>query len=354
MTDFQSNASDTRPEQEKYPTVSKSTVRVLVFILPIVFISANILFYFFIMRYDAQSRTQEFTIIDLLEEPVDVLIMGDSVTNSGINPHVIEELTGLRAINLSNNARWTFYHEVWVTEYYIEKFGPPRYIIWGHVPDQVHRVFDPVEMLSSSSYPLGLTWQSDRLQPIVTDMDKITIIFRRLLPLYFRDRTIRQIIQDLASGQPILTDLSQIVENRAYSARDTIDVEFVERQASAVPIFDRELSDDNKRVGDIFLNMIEEYDIQVYTFITPAHFIYGEKEEFQDSLKPLREYWHEQDEAYTMLEFNPEVLILESEHFIDADHLNIYGADIFTRYLVDWIWGDYVPPPVEKFFSDSD
>lgn len=342
-------------QQKRLPLLAFIPVvfRFLVIGIPILFILVNVFLYFFLYRYDAQSKTQEFAIIDLLEEPVDVLILGDSVTNSGINPKVIEEMTGLKAINLSMNARWTFYHDVWITEYYIEKFGPPKYIIWGKVYDQAHRTFDAVDMLSDVSYPLDLILQSDYLEPNVDDSQTVTIIMNRLLPLISRETTIETIADKATAGKPILTDLSRVSQRKGFSGKDFVNPDYVEDHADDVQYFDRTLSDDNQRVVDIFLDLIEEHNIPTYTFITPVHESIGESDRFQDSILPLRQFWHDKSLENPMLHFNPEVPVFDAEYMYNSDHLNIDGANIYTAYLADWIWGDYSPATFEEVIAND-
>jgi hypothetical protein len=343
---------------EIIPTTSRSMLYKMMLTTLILFTMFNIFYLYYISQYDALNKSENLTVIDYLEEPVDVIIFGDSVVNSAINPHQIEAETGLTAVNLARNAEWVYYNDVWMLERYIEKFGPPKYIIMGHVYRLPPHRFDPMVQLGSISHPYGFSWYSKYLHPNLTLDDKLNIITRRLFPLYFRKETTYTIIENLLFlHNPIPpSKLNSVLESKGFnSSHTTIDIEYVEADAMSDPINkDYQFITDNLRVIDIFLDIIDTYRIQTYVFVTPVNRILGSRKPFQPATYTQREFWHMKSLEYDMLHFNPEIPLFESEHMYNSDHLNIYGSEIYTQYLIDWIWGDYVPSTLDQIFEKGD
>jgi|GEM_PF-3222551 len=312
----------------------------------------NLFYYLYIDQFDSYRENRKFTLVDQLDKPVDVIILGDSVANFGIDPDRIEAETGLTALNLALNGSWTYYHDVWILEYYIDKFGPPDYLLWGHTYHIVGRNFNPQVRLTSSASPYGFTWFSDYLHPVVSDADVLEIIIKRLLPLVYRSTTTQEIVSDLLALQnPIHND--RHTENGFFGI-EPIDIHAVEKTAQndanqlSGRIF---MQEDNKRIINILLDMIEEYQISTYAYITPVHQIIGNQDKYAFALIPQSNWFWKRGERMEYFDFNPEIITYDTEHMIDGDHVNVIGAQLYTQYLIDWIWGDYVPATYDDVMS---
>lgn len=319
------------------------------------FLAFNIFYYDYMFRYDAERDLWSWTIIDSLSEPVDVLILGDSVAHSGINPEIIKEQTGLTAYNFAISAWWVYYHDIWILERYIEKFGAPKYLIWAHVYEVGNRQFNALNELSSTSYPYGFSWSSRYVHPPITLGNRFKIIIRRLFPLYYRQQTTQQIAQQLAVGQNPLHTENDLIQG--FSKRQPEDESVVLRRAvdKNNSLFGEYIvSDENKQVSNILFDIIEKYEIETYMVLTPVHRKIGTNEKYLEKIQSQLTYWDDQSQLYDDIEFNPEIMMYRTEYMKDGTHLNINGANLYTQYLIDWIWGDYMPMTLDEVIAGSD
>ncbi len=340
---------------EIYPRDSYHLVGKLIISIILLFFLFNVVYYFYLNQYDSSRETRKIELVNLLDEPVDVIILGDSVSDFGIIPNLIESETGYTALNLALNGSWTYYHDVWILESYIRKFGPPKFIIWGHAHHVVERTFNSVVRLSSTTHPYGFGWSSEYLDPIMSDFDKIQIIIHRLFPLYYRDQTNKYLLSHLLSVQD--SDMKYDIKNKGVSFFPVVDEEIVETkvQNAMDSISGRFfIADDNRRVIRILLDMLEEYQIPTYSFIAPVHQTLGSNEDYLFALRPQKKWLNARSLEYDMLTFNPEIIMYESSYMVDEEHMNINGAELFTHYLIDWIWGDYMPMTFAETMGDSE
>jgi hypothetical protein len=102
----------------------------------------------------------KWDILNRLEKPVDILIIGDSSGNQGIDTDLIQQKTGKPALNLSSIGNVLALNDHWMLIEYIKKFGqPPECVISIHVYDVWHEQanhaviaqipLNPIQMLSN-------------------------------------------------------------------------------------------------------------------------------------------------------------------------------------------------------------
>lgn len=78
----------------------------------------------------------KWDILNKLETPIDVLILGDSSGNQAIDTDLIKQKTGKSALNLATIGNMLALNDYWLLVEYIKKFGqPPGCVINIHVYD---------------------------------------------------------------------------------------------------------------------------------------------------------------------------------------------------------------------------
>lgn len=337
---------------EAPPQSNKKTLARVIITISIVLVLMNTMVYWAVLQYDKHNLMRKFTIIDLLDDPVDVLILGDSGVTTGINPTVIDTETGLTALNLSLNAGWTYYNDVWTLEYYLKKFGVPSYVILGHAYDNNYFTFDHVTQLSSVTHFNDFEYNSQYVTPQMTLLDQLMIVSRRLFPIYFRDQTMGTLLDRLSDGEHPFGIDEALLMTKGFSPKTEVNNRRVEAHAQSQTIRNNyEFSMDNLRVIEVFLDIVDTYDIPTYVFITPVHRWIGEDDAFIKATLTTRQFWDAKSRQYEQLYFNPEIPVYDSSDMFDSDHLNVYGAEVYTKYLVDWIWGNYQPDTLDDIYT---
>ncbi len=117
----------------------------------------------------------KWDILNKLETPVDVLIVGDSSGNQGIDTDFIRQKTGKSALNLATIGNMLALNDYWLLTEYIKKFGQaPGCVINIHVYDIWHEhanhgviaqiPLSPIQMISNlSETGLGIKFQAKYL-----------------------------------------------------------------------------------------------------------------------------------------------------------------------------------------------
>lgn len=329
---------------EVYSKITLNGLIKLIIITMTVFLLLNFFYGLYLVRYDMTRTTSKWELLYRLDEPVDVLILGDSVALFGINPEVIERETGLSAVNLALNGRWIYYHDIWTLEYYLNKFDAPKAIIWGHAYEVPSLRFNAIDLFSSSTYPYERALSSDYTQLELDDEDLNTIRLRRLIPLYFRDDTNESIMNDILSFENPIETWED--DYNGFSRREPVPLHVAEERIANEKSLLRDqynIRKEHKVVLTTLFDIVEQYEIPTYTFITPVHHSIGNDKKFLNAVQNQRLYLYEQSLHYDMVTYNAEIPTYDATLLFDGHHLNINGAEIYTQYLVDWIWGEYIP-----------
>jgi hypothetical protein len=102
------------------------------------FISSQLLEYF-TPNKGYQLIRKKWDILEKMESPADILVLGDSSGNQGVDTDLITELTGKSAVNLATIGNALALNNYWMLETYIKKFGKPECVINIHVYDTWYR-----------------------------------------------------------------------------------------------------------------------------------------------------------------------------------------------------------------------
>jgi hypothetical protein len=87
-------------------------------------------------------------------DPVETLILGDSSCNQGIKPQLLDSILKTTSANLCTVGGVQLIDDLWMLQVYIERHGPPKRVLIGHVYDVWHRAFDGSAM---ALIPYGLS-----------------------------------------------------------------------------------------------------------------------------------------------------------------------------------------------------
>ena len=97
------------------------------------FILGQVFWLFF--AYDSDNPTYrvaeyKWRMIQDLHEPVDVLVFGDSAAGASVVPEVIQQVSGLRTLNLAVAQGISAVSDLWLLDAYLKRFGAPKWVVW--------------------------------------------------------------------------------------------------------------------------------------------------------------------------------------------------------------------------------
>ena len=170
------------PVEKAYTTSSRRVVLSIVLTLGIV-IGLNILvrIYLDIRPESSTDRliAYKWELVEGQTEKVNILILGDSSANQGVNPEIISEAFGGRVLNAATIGNWVLVDDVWLLETLINTVGPPDSVILVHVYDVYHRDFTKNLLIQGPVAPSE--WNSFGVKPFTT-WDVLTFGIKRNLP----------------------------------------------------------------------------------------------------------------------------------------------------------------------------
>jgi len=126
-----------------------------------------------------------------LPGPVDLLILGDSGGNQGVDPGVLKEKLGMSSVNLCTIGDAMILNDLRMLEYYIEHHRPPEAVVIVHGYDIWSRDLN----ISVLSRIPGSWWTS----PPHLDLgikQKIKIRLNRYVPIYTQTTSLAQVLQN--------------------------------------------------------------------------------------------------------------------------------------------------------------
>lgn len=342
---------DILPQEQVKPTRFASFALLLVITIILV-IGANF-FAFFALRWIPVNRGnalvyEKWMLMDRAlsaKKSCDILIVGDSSSNQGLDPRVIREETGKSAINLGVVAEALTLEPVWTVDRFFQQsksFGkPPKTILWMHVYDIWSREDPHEKRLGAISAHLPHTaWPYiERGPPVSFDTRELWLM--KLMPLYYQN-----------------TSLSRLVRLPVKSARFSHRFRFDEAGFTAETISDPDVITDDtrrhmamvretpefsmtilsKRSIDTMRRIADKYGAEVWIVQSPLN-----RSIWEDPV--FRKRWYEVRDslrAATAKDPNMRVMFDEPVLFDDAqmqncDHLLVDSARAFTKIVIDRI-----------------
>lgn len=193
-----------------------------------------------------------------LKSPVDLLILGDSSGNQGVDPETLRDSLGVSSVNLCTIGDALVLNDAWMLEEYIGRFGPPKAVLIVHGYDMWSRDIN-VSVLSKIP---GSWW---RRQPDLGFgvKNRIRVFLNRYVPLYAETASLGWVIRHPGSAfqsSDALRPDGFMVETTAEPDRVKKDVEvhlqFVRQQ-------ERVLSDVNRAALRLIAQLAEANDFDL-------------------------------------------------------------------------------------------
>ena len=147
----------------------------------------------FVRAYSPEYRKLygKWDAVKTLSEPVDWVILGDSVARGGVHPDRFDE-RGLSAYNFGTVQAAAAVHNAWLLQAYVKRHGPPRGVLivqhygsWESMPDRYDFFRAPV--------PYG-EWRVLRPEPYVGRMPWTAIWAFRTLWFYSQNQFLREVL----------------------------------------------------------------------------------------------------------------------------------------------------------------
>lgn len=274
---------------------------------------------------------------------VDVLIVGDSSSNQGLNPHVIERETGLSAMNFGVVAEALTVEPTWAADRFMEvstrNGNPPKAILWMHVYDVWSRVDRNERRLKGISASLpSSAW------PYIERGPKVRIPIRDLwlmqqVPLYFQNTSLANLIRRPIAS--IEESRRFKFDERGFTSETTPDPDLVRRDRRNHLKLARETESFlpttlSRRTIDAMGHLSNKYNIDIHLVQSPSNRELWKDEVFRSRWFEVRDALRKAAAPYPRLRLMfDEPVLFDDEQMQNCDHVLADAAEAFTRIVIE-------------------
>lgn len=310
-----------------------------------VVLCVNMLIIFFLGNYTTNFgyyiEYQKWQLLKRLDEPVDWLILGDSSVNQGVIPSIFETKLHERAINLGTNGNMILLDDLWMLEYYIQKFGPPENIVIVHVYDVWQRDFNPV-LLGQIPLTWGFWKRFSATETLVWNRNiQRDIFLEHYAPIYSQNKTLGQIFQETFIDFRNPFQSRWRIDGDGYTLAYVPMPDIVVADAKDHIKFASEnkfhLADLNQRVMDQIKMLANEYGINVYILMGPQYKGLNADPNFQRYLKSVMDELSRYSLSSDRIQFISDIKTFSADQMQNTDHLIDSSAREYTNWLISQI-----------------
>lgn len=283
----------------------------------------------------------KWSMLETLEEPVDVLILGDSSCNQGVDPAVIEQELGLSALNLCTIGDALLVNDAWMLDAYVERFGPPKFVLIVHVYDEWHRTTNQAALVTLSVIPADA--RSDIVRLDLNTPDKVRVVLWRNFPLYAESKTLASTVM-----HPFRVAEIPHPDERGFLARDQADPTGVEVDFEGHKDFLRhsefKFSPVNQNALRAIGALAESREFQVYVAHSPVYRGLAQDRNFKNYVSDVTGGLAASCAVHQNVHLLSELQTFDVEQMQSVDHVTTAGATIYTGELVRQIRAEKAGP----------
>jgi hypothetical protein len=288
--------------------------------------------------YGYWTLHQKWALLGKMDAPVDWLILGDSSCNQGVSPALIQEKLGETAINLCTIGSVTALNDVWMLEEYIQRFGPPRGVVIGHVYDVWSRDLDPL-ILGQIPRPRNF-WKEHTLGSDLLGNPGIRsqVFQERYVPFVSQRLTLTSLLRSLMFGKLIPFKPRWLIDEYGFLSGEQAQPENAIQDGQDHMQFVREnepvLSSINQQALERLVEIADAYQLPIYLVNSPLFEGLTADDGFQAYLAELtRQIDSVVGESHSV-HLIPEIKTFPAAQLQTADHLTLPGAQVYTEWLI--------------------
>jgi len=328
--------------REKSPSAKFVTfaLEVLGSLLVLVLLNSFALWYLgnYSPNYGYWTLQQKWALLGKMDAPVDWLILGDSSCNQGVSPALIQEKLGETAINLCTIGSVTALNDVWMLEEYIQRFGPPKGVVIGHVYDIWPRDLDPL-ILGQIPRQWGFWMEHTLGSDLLENPDLRSQLFQeRYVPLLSQRLTLTSLLRSLMFGQLIPFKPKWHMDEYGFlsgeQAQPKIAIQDAQDHMQFVRENEPDLSSINQQALERLVEIANAYQLPIYLVNSPLYEGLSADDGFQAYLGALTGQIDSVVGESQSVHRIAEIKTFPAAQLQTADHLTLAGAQVYTEWLI--------------------
>lgn len=279
--------------------------------------------------------TQKWKLLLDLKQPVDWLILGDSSCGQGIDPSLIEQTLGVKALNLCTTGDAGVINNAWMLSEYVKKYGAPRQVLLVHVYDIWHR--DILwGLVSQVPLPWGFWNQFDpSVKPGV--QGSLDIFLDRHVPLYSKNLSLQDALakpDTLFQTRDPLTQSNRpdffftLVANPENVIAQRADhVKFTQNNKS-------QLSQVNRVALQQMIDLANQYQFPIVIVNSPIDAKLYQNRSFQIYYNQLQQSMQAFVAQSRWVHYIPEPVTFNENEMTNSDHIIYSAAQAYTKTII--------------------
>jgi hypothetical protein len=328
-------------EQSPFAILGIFTLEILGSLVVLVLVNSFALWYLgnYSTNYGYWTLQRKWALLEKMDAPVDWLILGDSSCNQGVSPALIHEQLGETAINLCTIGNVTALNDVWMLEEYIQRFGPPKGVLIGHVYDVWPRDLDPLIL---GQIPRRWNfWKEHTLgSDLLGNPDLRSQLFQeRYVPLLSQRLTLTTLLRSPMLGQMIPLEPKWRMDEYGFLSGEQAQPATAIQDAQDHMQFVREndpfVSSINQQALERLVEIADAYQLPIYLVNSPLYEGLSADDGFQAYLAEL---YGQIDSIVGKSQFIhriSEIKTFPATQLQTADHLILPGAQAYTKWLIE-------------------
>lgn len=270
----------------------------------------------------------------LLQETaeVDILILGDSSCNQGIQSELVQQTLGGTALNLCSIGDMTVLQDAWQLREYLQRHRPPRAVIIGHTYDAYTRDAAKLRRTVWNIVRTGTELATLSPQLELGALDRAYNAVAPYLPLYVQAQALRNVLT--GGGLPQLgvqADgfMPEVESDPTRVEQDTAD--HLEELSASTPA----LSDVNAAGLQALAQLSLAHKLPLFVVLAPAHDQLAQSPRLQERLVQLAPLIEAQlavspYATYALQQPMP----FPADAMQNADHVLVDAARAYTRAVL--------------------
>ncbi len=289
-------------------------------------------------NYGYWTLHQKWAVLGKMDEPVDWLILGNSSCNQGVSPALIQEQLGETAINLCTIGSVTALNDVWMLEEYIQRFGPPKGVVIGHVYDVWPRDLEPL-ILGQIPRPWNF-WKEHTLGSDLLGNPEIRsqLFQERYVPLLSQRLTLTSLLRSFMFGKLIPFKPGWRMDEFGFLSGEQAQPEIAIQDGQDHMQFVREnepsVSSINQQALERLVEIADAYQLPIYLVNSPLYEGLSADDGFQAYLAELHGQINSIVGESQFVHLIPEIKTFPATQLQTADHLTLPGAQVYTEWLI--------------------
>lgn len=285
---------------------------------------------------------RKWAMLESMTRPAETLILGDSTVNQGLDTRLIRAHYGDAegaTVNLATIGHMMLLNDAWMLERHIQRLGPPKRVILGHVYDIFQRRARTRHFLLVPAVPTVGDWTVS--PPIkMTTRDRALLATDRLFPMYAQNDSLTTLVREPST---LLKELRTPEPDAALAGFEPnpgpASVEFVAKNArahlGAIKRYPGKLSDENRAALEHMCALAERHDFDIYLAVSPVYDAFEADPIFKRFFMPVREDLRAMDAKYERLHLVMDwPLAFPARDMDSVDHVLHTGAERYTRELL--------------------